>query len=237
MDRPLRIGGVAAALVIALVVVAASSRPVQLWVVGSSTGPAPAVGSEPTDDTEPAVDEPAKQREDKQFPPWVADVVQFVMVTCSLVAAVAVLVWLGRRRLPDRIDRWRTRARKSAFPAALPEIAEPTPDLTGVDFAAAHLALTGGDTTEAIINCWLQLEHDAAAAGVERRAHETSAEYAQRVVAEASVDPSPISELAALYREARFSRHQLDDTHRQRARDALARVEAALPRADVGAPA
>ncbi|HNJ97624.1 MAG TPA: DUF4129 domain-containing protein, partial [Ilumatobacteraceae bacterium] len=109
-------------------------------------------------------------------------------------------------------------------------------DLTGVDFGAAHLALAGGDPTDAIIACWLQLEHDAAAAGVERRVHETSAEYAQRVVAEASVDPSPIGELASLYREARFSRHQLDDGHRQQARGALERVEAALRRAKVGTP-
>ena len=227
MDRPLRIGGVAAALVIALVVIAASSRPVQLWGV-SSSGSAPVPVAEPTDNTEPATEEPPQQREDKQFPPWVADIVQFVMVTVSFTAAIVLIVWVSRRRLRGRNPlRW-ARGRRGAFPEPLPEFDEPTPSLATVDFGAAHLALAVGDPSEAIIACWLRLEHDAAAAGVERHPHETSAEYAERVVAEASVDPQPIRELAALYREARFSRHRLSDDHRQRARNALARVESAL---------
>jgi hypothetical protein len=74
----------------------------------------------------------------------------------------------------------------------------------------------------------MQLEHDAAAAGLPRDAAETSAEYVERVVAASSVDPAPIRELAALYREARFSRHELSDDHRTRALAALNRVEAVL---------
>ena len=102
------------------------------------------------------------------------------------------------------------------------------PDVVAVDVAAARAALAQGPPRNAIVACWMQLEHDAAAAGLGRVASETAAEYAARVVAAASVDPGPIGELAALYREARFSRHELDDVHRARALAALDRVAAAL---------
>jgi hypothetical protein len=74
----------------------------------------------------------------------------------------------------------------------------------------------------------MQLERDAAEAGLARLESETSAEYVERVVEGSSVDPGPIRELSALFREARFSDHALDEGHRQRAVDALGRVEAAL---------
>ena len=50
----------------------------------------------------------------------------------------------------------------------------------------------------------------------------------ERVIATASVDPAPITRLAALYREARFSEHAIDETHRTAAVDALEHVERAL---------
>jgi hypothetical protein len=76
----------------------------------------------------------------------------------------------------------------------------------------------------------MQLERAAATAGLQRAAAETSAEYVERVVAASSIDPAPIRELAVLYREARFSRHELGDAHRTRAFAALNRVEVVLRR-------
>jgi hypothetical protein len=61
-----------------------------------------------------------------------------------------------------------------------------------------------------------------------RVSSETSAEYVARVVASGSVNAGPIGELAALYREARFSRHDLGDEHRARALASLERVAVAL---------
>ena len=60
-----------------------------------------------------------------------------------------------------------------------------------------------------------------------RVSSETSAEYVARVVASGSVNAGPIGELAALYREARFSRHDLGDEHRARAFASLERALAA----------
>lgn len=108
---------------------------------------------------------------------------------------------------------------------ALPD--EPAPELA-VDTDAARRALAGGTPRNAIVACWMQLERDAAAAGIPRAAAETSTEYVERVVAASSVDPGPIGSLAALYREARFSDHALGDSHRALALVALNRVEAVL---------
>jgi hypothetical protein len=109
---------------------------------------------------------------------------------------------------------------------------EPLPDvddvLVSVDGVAARRALAEGTPRNAIVACWMQLERDAGAAGLARRESETSAEYVERVVEASSVDPEPIRDLSALFREARFSNHALDEGHRQRAVEALGRVEAAL---------
>ena len=76
--------------------------------------------------------------------------------------------------------------------------------------------------------CWIQLESDVAAAGLPRHVSETSSEYTERVIGQSSVDAAPITELAALYREARFSNHVLGHEHRARAARALDSVVAAL---------
>lgn len=92
----------------------------------------------------------------------------------------------------------------------------------------ARLVLTEGEPRNAIVACWLQLEAETSWAGFPRLDHETSAEYVERVIATASVDPGPITRLAALYREARFSEHPIDEVHRLAAVDALEQVERAL---------
>jgi len=110
--------------------------------------------------------------------------------------------------------------------SALPDA--PDRDVVEVDLAAARAALAEGSPRNAIVACWMQLERDAAAAGLSRVSSETSAEYVARVVASSSVDAGPIGELAALYREARFSRHDVSDEHRARALASLERVAVAL---------
>jgi hypothetical protein len=109
--------------------------------------------------------------------------------------------------------------------APLPEVDEQGPR---IDLASARAALVAGSPRNAIVACWMQLEREASDAGLARLAPETPTEYVERVIASTSVDPAPIGELAALYREARFSDHDLPDDHRARALVALDRVEAAL---------
>ena len=61
-----------------------------------------------------------------------------------------------------------------------------------------------------------------------KHAAETSTEYTTRVLSMTSLDPVPVEALAALYREARFSRHELDQGHRERAVSALLQIHASL---------
>src|SRR4029079_7227595 len=134
-------------------------------------------------------------------------------------------IWIVRTGTWARLNRRGVRQRSVRSVTALPEVPERE---LAVDVEAARFALAGGNPRKAIVACWMQLERDAAAAGLPRDAAETSAEYVERVVAASSVDPAPVGERASLYGEPRFSRHELRDDHRTRALAALNRVAAVL---------
>lgn len=222
MDRRTVLAAGAAVLVAVLVVLASTSGPVRVW---SDPPPgAPASLDTPTsevDSTTPALG--------GLVPPPERDTTEGPLLRVLSAVGLALLVWLAVvvvstwLRMLRGIE-WRRRSSQRPF-AVLPEVPEP---VVVLDVAAARSALSGGTARNAIVACWLQLEHDAAAAGLERHPAETAAEYTARVVGASSVDPAPIAELAALYREARFSRHELDDSHRERAVTALERVAGAL---------
>src|SRR6476659_6753532 len=214
-----RLGVVLAAAAGVLIVLAAASGPVRIWTTPNpELGPPPAETIETGDAVVADVAEPDTASSDSR---WI-DALSQIIGVLILVAAALALAAIAKSLRP----RWRRRFRASGDTDidALPEPAES--DLT-VDVDAARAALATGDPRNAIVACWMQLERDAAAAGLARSEAETSAEYAQRVVALSSVDAAPIGELAALYREARFSRHDLTDDHRSRAFAALDRVAAA----------
>ncbi len=213
---------VGAALVVVLSVVAASSASTDLWVNPNpteSTPTRPAVEAPPEDEPEP----PTDGSFDWPDLSWILDVVS-VLAFVLLVVGIVLAVSDRQGRLWNL--RWRFRRRKRAPKLSAPRDFQPAP--VEVDVEAASEALEAGTPRNGIVACWMQLERDAAEVGLERLAAETSAEYAERVVASSSVDPGPIGDLAALYREARFSRHELDDGHRTRARRALDGVAAEL---------
>ena len=157
---------------------------------------------EPEDTT--AVGEPVNR-------PWGGNVLAYLAAMAMLVVMILVVrtrgFTVGRRR-------WRSLLRVTSRGDDLPEIEQP--DLM-VDVAAADAALRVGSPKNAIVACWMQLESDAAASGIERLPAETSLEYVARVVAASSVRPEPIRELADLFREARFSRHDMSEADRGRA--------------------
>ncbi|HEY0519376.1 MAG TPA: DUF4129 domain-containing protein [Ilumatobacteraceae bacterium] len=213
---------VAAAAAVVLVVLAASSGPVRIW-----TTPTAEIGPAVVDTTassEPIAHVEITVKDTGGGHGWNGALVQVVGILV-LLAAIFGLVGIGTSARPHW--RWLVWRRRGGGIAALPEVAQH--ELT-VDVDAARDALATGAPRDAIVACWMQLERDAAAAGLTRAKAETSAEYVERVVALSSVDPIPIGELAALYREARFSRHDLTDDHRSRAYAALNRVAAALRR-------
>jgi hypothetical protein len=74
------------------------------------------------------------------------------------------------------------------------------------------------------------LEQAAAAAGTPRHAGDSPTDLVGRLLAEQQVDARVLAALAAVYREARYATHAVDDQMRAQARSALERL-----RADLGA--
>lgn len=126
--------------------------------------------------------------------------------------------------LAIRVNRRRRRA-------APPESAREAPDralLTDRRAARQARMVREGSPREAIIATWLDLERLVAAAGVPRRPSETSSELVVRVLDDREVPAAALTDLAALFREARFSTHELTEALRERAAGDLDAVHAAL---------
>ena len=77
---------------------------------------------------------------------------------------------------------------------------------------------------EAIIACYAAMEISLAVAGSPRRAADTPEELLNRAVGSGVIRTPAARRLTALFREARFSPHELADAQRQAARAALADI-------------
>ena len=203
---------------LAVAALASSSGEAPLWQ--TVPGDRSEVGS-PVEQDRSEQDEPVGEADDSDaatpFPTWLAQ---------ALAVAAGGVVVLGAVLA---VRSWRPATRRlrlaGATGEALPEVDLPPVDL---DADAARAALAEGSPRNGIVACWMQLERDAAVAGMPRSDAETSSEYVERVIASSSVDAGPIRDLAVLFREARFSDHPLAERHRHRAQDLLVQVEAAL---------
>ncbi len=163
-----------------------------------------------------------------ELPEWLSAVLRVVIVVIVFATAIAVLKagWRNRPRV-----RWRRKSAGEDDFEVLPDIAAAVVEQA----AAQRAALLDGAPRNAIVQCWLRLEGDVAAAGLTRDPADTSLEFTERVLARYTVDPEAISELAALYREARFSDHPLEESHRRTALDALDRLHHTIGDSTIGA--
>ncbi|KQW45145.1 hypothetical protein ASC77_20415 [Nocardioides sp. Root1257] len=163
---------------------------------------------------------------------WIA---ALLINIATAVLAVALLVWLVRWLARVRRVRRARRRREAAVDAADIDVLSPGEAVARellADVDAQRSALSGGAPRNGIVECWHRFEVSAAAAGIERRPWETSSEHTLRVLDLVDADPAAVSRLAALYREARFSEHELTETHRAAAVEALDRIHHTI-----GAPA
>jgi hypothetical protein len=85
----------------------------------------------------------------------------------------------------------------------------------------ADLDDSDADPRRAIIACWVRLEQAAAAAGIERLAGDTSTDLVTRMLRTHHVDARVLDQFAAVYREARYATHSMDEAMRDQARAAL----------------
>lgn len=140
------------------------------------------------------------------------------------VVLVVALCWLAiavLRALRNR--RRRTQTVPTTLDAPLEAVVA-----EGVDRALDDLSI--GSPDNAIIRCWVALQSAARDAGIEPRESETSAELTIRLLNDLRVQRDAVARLAALYREARFSSHPLEESAREAAREALTAI-----RHDLGA--
>ncbi len=221
MDRRMRTVVVAAAIVMIVLVLAASSGPFDVWSTPPAGDDVATVVTDPPQELEPQEPVPESRTE---WPNWLSTLSRVIGVIVAIAAIVAALAVLRLLRMPSWLRSSPLR-RRTDTATALPEIDDGG---VSVDVESARAALSSGTARNAIVACWMQLERDAADAGMPRLPSDTPTEYVERVIGASSMDPVPIGELAALYREARFSSHELTDEHRARAMVALDRVADAL---------
>ena len=221
MRRPdRRTAGMLAIVAAAFVVLglAASGPAVRVWTEPAPTPGTPASRSPsaPRDTWDITMPEP---RGDGGSGDWLVDAEVVVGVALAL-SIIALIVATARR--------WRPRAPRRRRAVTFPPFLPAQPGDVELDVEAQLTALASGSPRNAIVACWLQMEDDVSDAGLPRRPAETSTEYTTRVLGAAAIVPAPVRELAALYREARFSRHELTDEHRARALAALRAIHADL---------
>lgn len=219
------VASAATVLVLALLVLAATADRSSPWTVPPSSGDAPV-----TQDTVAPDNGTAGGGGDNSEQPATTSLsVIGVAITVFAGAFVLFGVWtIARGLVMWGVPRFRIHRRRP-----LAELDPLDDDPLGVvppaiETDTARIVLHEGEPRNAIVACWMQLEAEASWAGLPRHDHETSSEYVARVIATASVDAAPITELARLFREARFSDHDIDETHRAAAIAALERVERSL---------
>ena len=145
---------------------------------------------------------------------------------------VAGLAWLLVRLGRHAWERWQQRRRPPPVddevdfdPLTAPRRVA---DEIARDATTQRHVLEQGSTRNAIVACWSRFEEQAAEAGVRRRPWETSAEFTLRVLDLVEAEGSAVTQLAELFREARFSEHPLGEPHRAEALAALDAIHAGL---------
>ena len=217
-------------VVMAALVVAAVARPVSLLsrpdvsiplppvpTIPTSSGPSPTTTSTGTA-TELAPSDPS---------PFLIALVQVVLVmTAVIVLAVLIRILVSLWRRPHI-----TLHEDPSF--EIPDV--PVELLRSAEQRVSMLRT--GTPRNAIVAAWLDLETTVAATGLPRDPAETSTEFTERVIGTWEIDRLRLGDLAALYREARFSVHELDESHRSRALRDLETLHADLARVvTVGGP-
>lgn len=142
-----------------------------------------------------------------------------------IVAVVALVLFMVIR------DLWQRRPQRLPDQAQAGGPLDTLPEVLLEGAVARMEELETGTPTDAIVACWVRLEEEVAAAGMKQDRSRTSTEVVARVLGQYAVDADALAELAALYREARFSDHALTEADRARARDALTTVHVDLRRA------
>lgn len=140
--------------------------------------------------------------------------IALVVIAVLVVLARAVLDWLAQRRLviEEEVD-------VQVLPEELLEQTRESEQL-----------LSRGTPANAVVAAWVRLEDAVRGAGLRDDDSRTSTELVTSVIRGLGVRQAPLDQLAALYREARFSRHPVGEEARAGAGEALREIQADLRR-------
>ena len=176
------------------------------------------------EETVPPSREPAEAG--GELPDWFGTV---ALVIIGVVAAIVLglVVWaLVRQTLSRRGNRKGRRDPRRSESSTAEDL------VAALDAGLQELSDTDRDPRRAVIACWVRLEQAAAAAGTPRHAGDSPTDLVARLLAEQRLDAGVLTPFAAVYRQARYATHTVDDQMREQARAALERL-----RSDLGAGA
>jgi len=203
----------------------ASSEPVT--IIGGGRPPAPPPDQPPPTPSESASGSPTLRELVGERAPgaidlsWVGDTLAIVILGCVLVGVLLACRWAVRHRWhpPEKVivEEFSVLPEAGALSAALAR-----------DVEAQFEAVMEGSPRNGIVECWLRLEMVITDVGLPPYTWETSAEFTVRVLQRLDLDPRAIATLSGLYREARFSDHELGEDDRVAARSALRRLHSDL---------
>jgi hypothetical protein len=175
---------------------------------------------------------PANPTDRRHEPPGSHPVLEGLALALEILIA-GVLIYLLHRLLRWSVERHRARRRPLAPPVEIDfDVLEPARrvvDEVILDAAAQRETLLGGTPRNGIVECWHRFEQQGERAGLARKPWETSSEFALRMLDLVLPGSPDVARFAALYSEARFSEHPLDERARTEAVAVLDAIHAALP--------
>jgi hypothetical protein len=153
------------------------------------------------------------------------------LIRVAFVLLVLWLLYLGIRRLMEWFRDLRDRP-KRVGPADVDfdVLDDPDPLVEEIrkDADEQFELLFGGQPRNAIVACWDRFEEQAERVNASRKPWETSSEFTLRLLDDVAADAGAVARLEALYREARFSDHEIDEPRREAAVAALRAIHASL---------
>ncbi|KRF30271.1 DUF4129 domain-containing protein [Nocardioides sp. Soil805] len=230
MRRPAVVATLAVAATSLLVVLAVWAALIGPQQVFTGDGPEKVPESSVTTEDAP-VDTAGTTRDDVEQsdpPTWVRVLLNVVggAIQLAALAGMVLAVVLVVRRLHTAWALRRVHEEAATGEFEVLDDRRRVADAMAQDVVAQTRILEEGEPRNAIVECWHRFEVQAERAGLGRHPSETSSELALRMLDVADVDRAAVTRLLGLYREARFSPHEVGEDDRRAALDALARIRA-----------
>jgi hypothetical protein len=214
-----------AALLAAAFVASAFAEPQfnvrQLPPADGTPAPVPSGSAIPS---EPPTESFAPEERSSPFtlPAWVETVLG-VLCAILVLAIAGALIFIAVR------DSVQARGRPIDIDKGAPKpVSHAAEVAAALDAGLDQLARTGSDPRSVVISCWVRLEDAAAAAGTPRRPADAPADLVLRLLEGHQISRPVLDRLAAVYRAARYSFGDVDESMRTEAVSALQRLRAEL---------